>query len=78
MSQGNKVNDFCREWSAEERAVWRERDGQEQAELAGHANAPTTPQDLHLPGMCTEGYCHMLSGTGYLVSIHLVFHVIDC
>ena len=56
----------CREWSPEERAVWQERDAHEQAELAGHANAPTTLQDLHLPGTCNKVFSHVLSRTGGL------------
>lgn len=60
---------LCREWSAEEQAVWRERDGQEKAELTGHANAATTSQDRHLPGNhCTSSKA--------LETVRLLFYAI--
>lgn len=41
-----------REWGEAERQVWEERDRVEQAELAGHANAPVTAEEEALPGAC--------------------------
>ena len=64
---GSLISCFCcREWSSEERAVWEERDRQEQVDLAGHANAPTTPQEQHLPGTLAQGFaapaCGLIHG----------------
>ena len=39
-----------RQLTAEEQQVWQDRDVQEQAELAGHANAPVTAEEEALPG----------------------------
>ena len=39
-----------RQLTAAERQIWEERDLQEQAELAGHANAPVTAEEEALPG----------------------------
>ena len=57
---------LCRQWSAEERQVWEERDRQEQAELAGHANASVTAEEEALPGdVCL--LCHAVSHSLYLL-----------
>ncbi|DBA95296.1 TPA: hypothetical protein ACH3X3_013188 [Trebouxia sp. C0006] len=47
-----------RGWTAEEKAEWEQVDRLEQAELADHANAPTTLQEHTLPGRQTgsEGW----------------------
>lgn len=47
-----------RDRTPQEQAVWEQRDRQEQAELAAHANAATTSQENSLPGRQTgsEGW----------------------
>lgn len=45
--------------------MWEERDRQEQAQLAGHANAPVTAEEEALPGAC----CSLLVAEGGHVCI---------
>lgn len=46
--------------------MWEERDRQEQAELAGHANASVTAEEEALPGdVCL--LCHAVSHSLYLL-----------
>lgn len=49
----------CRGWTAEEKAEWEQVDRLEQAELADHANAPTTLQEHTLPGADGKICCRL-------------------